>query len=356
MAGVPSPTLAGDSPSFGKAGMSMSYTALVQTYTAQRNPLCRPFEIDRLIHRCFRSDILPDRADYPRFHESEIFGDLYLTRRGWKDRIEEPKTEHPHETLLDALFWDDSFPRRPLCILGMVGAGKSTLIDYYLRCFCPTKGNRNAEFDKKLILHFDARTIRDNTDFYHRFFLFLQSEMRNKCLERGVRPGRGGPPPADPAAKRPPVGACRARGADASSVEVTRDVVNLAVLVRRAGCGQPRSVVDRRADPRDHRGRAMAEDAVDPAVTGHPADVAEHLPQAPESPVQPAPRRPGVRDRADRHPRPARQPRAGLARVPRAPILAGLRRRHRLHRPHDATGARSGSCRGSRRSPTRTSD
>jgi hypothetical protein len=165
--------------------MSMSYTALVQSYTAQRNPLCRPFEIDRLIHRCFRSDILPDRADYPRFHDSEIFGDLYLTRRGWKDRIEEPKTDHPHETLLDALFWDDSFPRRPLCILGMVGAGKSTLIDYYLRCFCPTRGNRNAEFDKKLILHFDARTIRDNTDFYHRFFLFLQSEMRNKCLERG---------------------------------------------------------------------------------------------------------------------------------------------------------------------------
>jgi hypothetical protein len=162
----------------------MSYTALVQTFTAQRNPLCRPFEVDRLIHRCFRSDILPERADHPSFQESEIFGGLYLTRRTWKDRIEEPKNEHPHETILDALFWDDSFPRRPLCILGMVGAGKSTLIDYYLRCYCPMKGNGKAEFDKKLILHFDARTIRDNTDFYHRFFLFLQSEMRNKCLAR----------------------------------------------------------------------------------------------------------------------------------------------------------------------------
>ena len=122
--------------------MSMSYTAMVQTFTAQRNPLCRPFEVDRLIHRCFRSDILPERADHPSFQDSEIFGGLYLTRRAWKDRIEEPKNEHPHETILDALFWDDSFPRRPLCILGMVGAGKSTLIDYYLRCYCPTKGNR----------------------------------------------------------------------------------------------------------------------------------------------------------------------------------------------------------------------
>jgi hypothetical protein len=164
--------------------MSMSYTALVQNFTTQRNPLCRPFEVDRVLHRCFRSDILPDRADHPRFHDSDIFGGLYLTSRVWKDRIEAPQTDHPHETLLDMLFWDDTFPRKPLCILGMVGAGKSTLIDYYLRCFCPTKGSRQADFDKKLVLHFDARTIRDNTDFYHRFFLFLQSEMRNKCLER----------------------------------------------------------------------------------------------------------------------------------------------------------------------------
>jgi hypothetical protein len=165
--------------------MSMSYTALVQNFTPQRNPLCRPFEVDRVLHRCFRSDILPDRADHPRFHDGDIFGGLYLTTRVWKDRIEPPQTDHPHESLLDMLFWDDTFPRKPLCILGMVGAGKSTLIDYYLRCYCPTRGSRQADFDKKLVLHFDARTIRDNTDFYHRFFLFLQSEMRTRCLERG---------------------------------------------------------------------------------------------------------------------------------------------------------------------------
>src|SRR4051812_8683151 len=106
----------------------MSYTALVQTFTPQRNPLCRPYEGDRLLHLCFRSDILPDRADHPKFEESEIFGNLYLSNRTWKDRIEEPKTAHPHETLFDALFWDETFPRRPLCILGIVGSGKSTLI------------------------------------------------------------------------------------------------------------------------------------------------------------------------------------------------------------------------------------
>lgn len=165
--------------------MSVSYTTLVRGFTPQRNPLCRPYEVDRVLHRCFRSDILPDRAEYPRFQDTDIFGGLYLTTRLWKDRVEAPQTDHPHETLLDLLFWDDAFPRKPLCILGMVGAGKSTLIDYYLRCYCPTHGSRRAEFDRKLVLYFDARTIRDNTDFYHRFFLFLQSEMRIRCLERG---------------------------------------------------------------------------------------------------------------------------------------------------------------------------
>ena len=92
--------------------MSMSYTALVQIFTPQRNPLCRPFEVDRVLHRCFRSDILPDRADHPRFHDGDIFGGLYLTTRVWKDRIEPPQTDHPHESLLDMLFWDDTFPRK----------------------------------------------------------------------------------------------------------------------------------------------------------------------------------------------------------------------------------------------------
>ena len=220
--------------------MSMSYTALVQTFTPQRNPLCRPFEVDRVLHRCFRSDILPDRADNPRFHDADIFGGLYLTTRTWKDRIEPPQTDHPHESLLDMLFWDDTFPRKPLCILGMVGAGKSTLIDYYLRCYCPTRGSRQADFEKKLVLHFDARTIRDNTDFYHRFFLFLQSEMRTRCLERGLRPRRRRPPPADATAERPPVGPRRARGADACAAE-DDGLASLMALFKQRFSADPRT-------------------------------------------------------------------------------------------------------------------
>jgi hypothetical protein len=163
----------------------MSYTALVQTISPQRNPPCRKFEVDQLLHRCFRSDILPDRAEHKKFDDSQVFEELYTSRRSWRDPVEPPDSAHAHEAHLDRLFWDETFPRSPICILGAVGCGKSTLIDYYLRCHCPTKGDRRVEFDKKLVLNFDARTIRDNTDFYHRFFLYLQSEMRERCLERG---------------------------------------------------------------------------------------------------------------------------------------------------------------------------
>ena len=70
-------------------------------------------------------------------------------------------------------------------MLGPVGSGKSTLVDYYLRCYCGTKGRNRAEFDKKLIVHFDSKVIQDNTDFYHDFFLFAQSSIRYQCSQKG---------------------------------------------------------------------------------------------------------------------------------------------------------------------------
>ena len=70
-------------------------------------------------------------------------------------------------------------------MLGPVGSGKSTLVDYYLRCYCGTKGRNRADFDKKLIIQFDSKVIQDNTDFYHDFFLFAQSSIRFQCSQKG---------------------------------------------------------------------------------------------------------------------------------------------------------------------------
>ena len=53
------------------------------------------------------------------------------------------------------------------------------------RCYCGTKGRNRAEFDKKLIVHFDSKVIQDNTDFYHDFFLFAQSSIRYQCSQKG---------------------------------------------------------------------------------------------------------------------------------------------------------------------------
>ena len=238
------------------------------------------------------------------------------------------------------LFWDDTFPRKPLCILGMVGAGKSTLIDYYLRCYCPTKGNRQADFDKKLVLHFDARTIRDNTDFYHRFFLFLQSEMRTKCLERGFD--------LDDAVRRRPTQPQNVRQwVHAALEELTRVPPKspAAAFVPSSPFPYIVLVVDNLDQSSiDVQIRAITEVEQwlrTPSIRlspGHPADVAQHVPQAPEPPVQPAPRRPGLRDRPDRHPRPHGQPRARHGRIPPAPVVPGLGEGRRVHRPDDAAG------------------
>src|SRR5262249_7301442 len=96
-----------------------------------------------------------------------------------------PETPDRHEAYLDELFWDRQ-PQTPLiCVLGPVGSGKSTLVDYYLRCYGHTKGSHRAEFDKMLVIHFDSKVIQDNTDFYHDFFLFAQSSIRFQCGQKG---------------------------------------------------------------------------------------------------------------------------------------------------------------------------
>jgi hypothetical protein len=159
----------------------MSYRPAVYPSNERRNPSCRPFEVSELIERCFRDDILPSRVDHPSFKPNQIFGDLYIPDREWIDPWEPPSGSHPHEDHLQRLFWTNESIRRPICLLGELGVGKSTLIDYYLRCHCPTQEGRQDEFSKKLIIHFDAGVIFDNHDFYHLFFQQIQSEIRFRC-------------------------------------------------------------------------------------------------------------------------------------------------------------------------------
>jgi len=142
--------------------------------------------ISELLNRCFDSDILPSRASHPRrFSQAEIYANLYTSEREWHDPVNfDPDGVDRHENYLDHLFWDAKPANPVVCVIGPVGSGKSTLVDYYLRCHCPNHGQRREEFDKKLIIQFDSRDIQDNTDFYHLFFLYTQSSIRVQCTQR----------------------------------------------------------------------------------------------------------------------------------------------------------------------------
>ena len=155
---------------------------------SQANPFARSPAINSLFNRCYGSDILPSRAQFPKsFQHEDVFANLYLSGRQWVDEVDFAPGDTPerHEQYLDELFWGRDVVHPLICVLGAVGSGKSTLVDYYLRCFCSTKGRNRAEFDKKLIVHFDSKVIQDNTDFYHDFFLFAQSSIRYQCSQKG---------------------------------------------------------------------------------------------------------------------------------------------------------------------------
>jgi hypothetical protein len=152
--------------------------------TVQRNIFARDPQISWVLQRCYTSDILPPRDQHPtRFQHSEIYADLYISERSWCDEIDFawPSEAGRHEAYLDSLFWDPASTRKELCILGAVGSGKSTLLDYFFRCHCPNESKFKHDFDKTLVIYFNANVIQDNADFYHEFFLSGQSSIRFQC-------------------------------------------------------------------------------------------------------------------------------------------------------------------------------
>jgi energy-coupling factor transporter ATP-binding protein EcfA2 len=168
--------------------MSRSYEPLIHPdqIGSQVNSFAGSPAISDLFNRCFDSDILPNRARFPRkFSRNDVFANLYSSKREWRDHVAfKPDEEERHEKYLDDLFWDEKLDNPMVCIVGPVGSGKSTLVDFYLRCYCHESGLHSKEFDKKLIVYFDSGVVQDNTDFYHLFFLSAQSSIRKQCRDR----------------------------------------------------------------------------------------------------------------------------------------------------------------------------
>ena len=160
------------------------------------NPYVRQFSIHDLLRKCFMSEVLPTRETHPtHFQDKEIFAGLYTSDRKWEDEIEwgvgQPDR---HERYLDYLFWkedesDTSQWRRWLCITGEVGCGKTTLIDYYLRCHCPK--TRPEAFKKKLVLFCDLKDIQDPRSFRAQFYNSIQKSIVMACRQMDVEIRKG---------------------------------------------------------------------------------------------------------------------------------------------------------------------
>lgn len=167
----------------------MSYTPLIggDQIRISTNPLARTEVTSQLLKRCYDADILPSRREYPRwFDPSDVFGEMYLSKRRWIEDKEQSDVEaNFYENELERRFWDSS-AQPEICVTGPVGSGKSTLIDYFLRCHCLHSGKSRDRFDKKLIIHFDARATLDNADFSSKFFLAAQASIRFQCKERRI--------------------------------------------------------------------------------------------------------------------------------------------------------------------------
>lgn len=50
-----------------------------------------------------------------------------------------------------------------------------------MRCYCPNGGKNAKDFERKLVLHFDARGVRDNHESYQHFYGRCQALIRTAC-------------------------------------------------------------------------------------------------------------------------------------------------------------------------------
>jgi hypothetical protein len=168
--------------------MIQSFQPLIQPdqISSKVNRFAASPRLGELLNRCFDSDILPSRQRFPRrFSREDIFAGLYSSERSWKDEIDfAPDETERHEKYLDYLFWKSDIDNPMICVIGPVGSGKSTLVDFYLRCYCAQDGSHQEEFEQKLVIYFDAGVVQDNTDFYHLFFLAIQASVRKQCEDR----------------------------------------------------------------------------------------------------------------------------------------------------------------------------
>jgi hypothetical protein len=159
------------------------------------NSFCSVFEFSEAIRTCLSFEILPPRSNFPRkFPKQDGFKNRYHGEREHYDPLlkEKDLKEHSYEELLEQFFWkdlnadEDTIEEPELYITGAVGSGKSTFVDYYLRYYCPEKGKWRQEFDRKLVVYFDARGLENQNYASQAFYSRLHNALKVHCKEHNL--------------------------------------------------------------------------------------------------------------------------------------------------------------------------
>jgi hypothetical protein len=140
----------------------------------------------------FSADILPprDAGHIRQFDETDMLVQ-YESNREWVDDVDKWDRESAetanvsfrHEQYLDFLFWEASLPTPTVCIVGSVGSGKSTLVDYYLRCYCPKRGRNRSRFNEIIVVKLDCLADPHAADLKLAFFHSAQDDIRIQCKQ-----------------------------------------------------------------------------------------------------------------------------------------------------------------------------
>ncbi len=140
----------------------------------------------KIINSAFRENILPAEDRRKPFPEADA--PLYVPDREYVEHPKSQKEKISYEEFLNTEFWDPEGPEF-VCVLGPPGSGKSTLIDYYLRCYCPKNcegEGRKEDFERKLIINMNLRSITDVMVLREEFFRCCKREIIAGFESRGI--------------------------------------------------------------------------------------------------------------------------------------------------------------------------
>lgn len=155
-------------------------TALVpvQSILPTKNPIAKEYR--QAFQHAFQQSILPPEPDPFEAEEAP----LYIHEREWRLTDDPPSDKFQYEEHLDRIFWDSDWHDTLVFIEGHIGAGKSTLCSYYLRCHCASK--HKDVFDQKIMFHIDARGVTSVEKFDKLFFQRMREQIAYRFKSLGL--------------------------------------------------------------------------------------------------------------------------------------------------------------------------